>query len=62
MGKKIDILAEIGQWFTAAIVLAGILAELKYKADVYFTVITAGTFLWAVVQKIKHPSRRKRRE
>lgn len=62
MGKKIDILAEIGQWFTAAIVLAGILAEIKYKADVCFTAITTGTFLWAVVQKVKHPSRKKRRK
>ena len=58
MGKK-RVIAEIGQWVSAAVVLFGIVAEFKYKADAYLFVITAGTFFWAVVQKIKHPIRHK---
>ena len=46
---------EIGQWLSAGIVLCGIVCEITYKADVYLIFITAGTFSWAVVQKIKHP-------
>ncbi len=55
----INNLLELGQWVTAAIVAAGIYCEYKYKADLYLFLITLGVFGWAVVQKLKHPSRRK---
>jgi len=50
---------EIGQWVSVAIVATGIVFECIYKADVYLVAVTAGTFLWAVVQKLKHPNRNK---
>lgn len=51
-------LLELGQWLSAAVVVTGVICEVIYKADRYLFVITLGVFLWAVVQKLKHPSRR----
>ena len=55
----ITCLLESGQWLTAAIVLFGVICEYIYKADLYLLVITIGVFGWAVIQKLKHPSRRR---
>lgn len=55
----INHLLELGQWVSAAVVFTGVICEYIYKADRYLFVITLGVFLWAVVQKLKHPSRRK---
>ena len=54
----INNLLEFGQWLSAAVVVTGVICEVCYKADRYLFIITLGVFLWAVVQKLKHPSRR----
>lgn len=53
------ILLEVAQWATACIVIAGLVLELKLKADWCYTVITGGAILWAIIQKIRHPHYKK---
>ncbi len=57
--RFITILLEVCQWITACVVLAGVVCEYIYKADLYLFLITLGVFGWAVVQKVKHPTRRR---
>jgi len=55
-GKRF-ILAEIGQWVSAGMVLAGIVCEYVLKADIFYLLITCGALFWGVSQKVKHPSK-----
>lgn len=60
--RKFFIISEISQWASAGVVLAGIICEVIFKADLWLLLITGGTLGWAVVQKVKHPSRMKPKE
>lgn len=53
--KRRDLIGEICQWGSAGVVLAGVVCEFIHKADVYLVAITAGSLIYAVSQKIKHP-------
>jgi len=55
----VDILLEVLQWVTACVVLCGVICEYIYKADLFLFVITGSVFGWAIVQKVKHPTRRR---
>lgn len=63
MGKRkrlrLSVILEIGQWVSAVIVVGGVVCEYLYKADLFLLVITTGVFSWAIVQKLKHPSRKR---
>ena len=57
--RKFFIISEVSQWTAAGVVLAGIICEVIFKADLYLMLITGGSLGFAVCQKIKHPSRLK---
>lgn len=46
------------QWISASMVLIGVFCEYRFKADLYFVLITTGALFWGVAQKLKHPTQR----
>lgn len=46
-------IGDIGQWFSGLMVLAAIIMEFIFQANIWLFVMTIGSFAWGVSTKIK---------
>jgi len=53
MKKSVDYIAMSGQWLAVFLLIAGIVIEIRYVADVGFLSITLGACCFAVFTKVR---------